>query len=393
MESAGPPVLLGILSLVCLLLAIRSLRRRRLHVNVPTSKTKGVFLGLNEVKGASRSAEPLRSRLAAQPCVWFAWTVEEQWERQVTRTDAEGKTTTETERGWSEVAKGGASMPFELEDETGRIRVAPDGAQIEGVQAFQEECGPADRLYYDHGPAESVAGSVDRRRLVETILPIDVDLYVIGTARMRADIVEPEIAGSDTGELFLISTRSEQQIVSGHFWGIVAATIIGAALAVGAGWTLAKTEGAVIGAGIFLGVLAVVWIVLVYNGLVSVRQRVEMAEAMLDVQLKRRHVLIPRLQSCVAAIAGHEESVLETVAGLRAQGRLVALVEKYPDLKTNENFLQLQDELIDTEDRIALARAFVNNSVTAHNLRVETMPAAIVAKLTGFHRRELLSAP
>ena len=153
---------------------------------------------------------------------------------------------------------------------------------------------------------------------------------------------------------------------------------------------LAQVTGAATGGGVFLGVMAAVWIVLVYNGLVSVRQRVEMSQSMLDVQLRRRHVLVPRLQACVEAIAGHERSVQEQVAGMRARGDVIALVEDYPDLNANENFRRLSDELIDTEDRIALAREFVNNSVTAHNLRVETMPASIVAKLTGFKRREWL---
>ena len=190
--------------------------------------------------------------------------------------------------------------------------------------------------------------------------------------------------------MFLISTRSEEQIVRGYFWAILLGTVLGAACAGGSGWVLAQQEGVVIGVGSFLGIMAIAWTVLVYNGLVSVRQRVEMAEGMLDVQLKRRHTLIPRLQSCVGSIAGHEKTAHERVARLRAKGDLIALAEDYPELKADANFRQLHDQLIDTEDRIALARGFFNNSVTAHNLRVQTMPASIVAKLTGFRRRAWL---
>jgi len=365
MEEVALPIGLAIASAVGLFVAIRSLRRRRLHVNVPTSKTKGVFVGLNEVKGVVRCADPLRSRLAGLRCVWYSW-------------------------AWNTVAHGGDSIPFQLEDDTGRVRVIPRGAEIEGVAAFDRTCRRSDPLYYEHAGHSSVANSTHRRRLHEDALSLGADLYVIGTARMRADVVEAEIAESEFGEMFLISTRSEEQIVRGHFWAILLATILGAACAGGGGWVLTQHEGAAIGAGGFLAVMALTWTVLVYNGLVSVRERVEMADGMLDVQLKRRHVLIPRLQTCIASIAGHEKTAHERVAKLRVKGDLIALAEDYPELKTDANFRHLHDQLIDTEDRIALARGFFNNSVTAHNLRVQTMPASIVAKLTGFRRRKWL---
>ena len=79
-----------------------------------------------------------------------------------------------------------------------------------------------------------------------------------------------------------------------------------------------------------------------------------------------------------------------SVVAMRAKGDLIALVEAYPELKSDAHFLQLQDELIDTEDRIALAREFVNSSVTTYNIRVETLPVAIVARLTGHRKRPLL---
>jgi len=382
---------LGALALLCLGLAIRSLRRRRLHRNVPTSKAKGVFAGLNEIKGRCRSPAPLTSRLAAEACVWYRWSTEEEWEREVTETDAEGKRTTRTESGWQTVARGGEAIPFLVEDDTGRIRVVPDGAEIEGVPSFGETVGPSDPLYYRHGPRSAIGDSTHRRRLSETLLPLDAELYVLGTARMREDAVEAEIAAAEDGdELFLISLRSEEQIVGGHFWAALATTLAGATVAGWAGWRVARVAGAAAGAGGFLGVLALAWAVLVYNGLVMVRQRVGMSESMLDVQLRRRAVLLPRLQSCVAAIAGHERALHERVAALRATGDWIALAEDYPDLKADAHFRRLHEELVDTEDRIALAREFVNNSVTAMNQRVEEMPGAIVAKLGGFRRREWL---
>ncbi|MHC4939343.1 MAG: LemA family protein [Planctomycetota bacterium] len=390
MENLKPLIALGALTLLCLGLAIRSMRRRRLHINVPTSKAKGVFLGLNEVKGTSRCADPLTSRMAAADCVWFSWSVAEEWEREVTETDSEGKKTTRTESGWRTVADGGDAIPFDIEDSTGRIRVDPDGAEIHPVSSFHRTCPRSDPLYYEHGPRGAISDSTHRRRLSESILPTDARLYVLGTARMRKDVVEPEIADSEHGELFLISTDSEEQIVRGQFRAVLIGTLAGTGCAAGAGWVWGEHEPAILGGGIFLAVLALVWIVLVYNGLVSVRTRVEMSEGMLDVQLRRRHVLIPQLQECVRGIAAHESGLQERVAALRTKGELIALAEDYPELTAHANFNHLQGELIETEDRIALAREFVNNSVTAHNLRVEEMPGAVVAKVTGFRRREPL---
>ena len=127
-----------------------------------------------------------------------------------------------------------------------------------------------------------------------------------------------------------------------------------------------------------------------------------MADSMIDVQLRRRHVLIPRLVACVQAAATHEGSTHEQVAAARTgagkdetardQGRVLkqmfALAEAYPDLKTSDNFMKLQADLVDTEDRIALAREFFNGAVTAYNNRLESMPDVLLAKLGSFRKSD-----
>lgn len=158
---------------------------------------------------------------------------------------------------------------------------------------------------------------------------------------------------------------------------------------------------------VFLGLLAVVgfWLVGIYNGLVSLRQRGKQAFSDINVQLKQRHDLIPNLVETVKGYATHEKSTLEDVikarnAAVSAQGpaaqgsaegaltgalsRLIALSEAYPDLKANQNFQQLQGELADIENKISAARRFLNNTVAEYNATREGFPGVLIAQRFGF---------
>jgi LemA protein len=162
---------------------------------------------------------------------------------------------------------------------------------------------------------------------------------------------------------------------------------------------------------IILGVIAllVIWVVLIYNGLVAMRQRVNQAFADVDVQLKQRHDLVPNLVETVKGYASHERGTLEAVvqarnAAMTAQGpaqmaqaenmltgalrQLFALSEAYPDLKANQNFMQLQAELADLENKIAAARRFFNNSVQEYNTGIQSFPAVLLAGSLGFTHKE-----
>jgi LemA protein len=155
-----------------------------------------------------------------------------------------------------------------------------------------------------------------------------------------------------------------------------------------------------------------VWIVAVFNGLVRVRNRVQEAWADIDVQLKRRHDLVPNLVEIVKGYAAHEKSVFEDVTKARAQAlgahnagnkedmasaenalsgtlkTLFAVAEDYPDLKANQNFLALQQELTDTEDKIQAARRFYNGMVMDLNTRIQTFPTNLIAALFKFAPEE-----
>jgi LemA protein len=162
---------------------------------------------------------------------------------------------------------------------------------------------------------------------------------------------------------------------------------------------------------IVLGVIAllVIWVIILYNGLVAMRQRVNQAFADVDVQLKQRHDLVPNLVETVKGYASHERGTLEAVvqarnAAMTAQGpaqmaqaenmlsgalrQLFALSEAYPDLKANQNFQQLQTELADLENKIAAARRFFNNAVQEYNTGIQQFPAVLIAGPTGFTQKE-----
>ncbi|MDX1448602.1 MAG: LemA family protein, partial [Acidimicrobiia bacterium] len=158
----------------------------------------------------------------------------------------------------------------------------------------------------------------------------------------------------------------------------------------------------------------VIWIVVTYNRLVVGRNRVDNAWGQVDVQLGRRNDLIPNLVETVRGYATHEQETLDRViqarnAMQRADGpaeaaeaenlltgalrQLFALAEAYPDLKASDGFRDLQAQLTETEDKIAVARQIYNDAVLTHNNRVQTVPSNLVASLTGFETRPYFDAP
>ena len=160
---------------------------------------------------------------------------------------------------------------------------------------------------------------------------------------------------------------------------------------------------------VVLGILAlaVIFFVANYNGLVRVRNRKDNAWAQIDVQLKRRYDLIPNLMETVKGYMQHERGTLEAVTNARnlaqqtasgdvgarskaegelsgALSRLLVVVENYPDLKANQNFLALQEELASTENKISFSRQYYNDSVLRLNNKIQMFPSNMVASMTGF---------
>ena len=170
---------------------------------------------------------------------------------------------------------------------------------------------------------------------------------------------------------------------------------------------------AILIAAIFL--LPIVYVVLTYNTLVALRNHIKDAWGNIDTELKRRYDLIPNLVATVKGYAAHEKEIFERITQLRSQcmanqGRLgnqaadenllvaalqklLVVVENYPQLKADKNFLQLQRELVETEDRIQAARRFFNGNVRDYRNKCETFPSSIIAGVFGFESHDYFNVP
>jgi LemA protein len=164
---------------------------------------------------------------------------------------------------------------------------------------------------------------------------------------------------------------------------------------------------------LILIIVAIIWAIAVYNGLITLKNRVDEAWSDIDVQLKRRYDLIPNLINTVKGYAAHEKEVFEKVTEARTRAMnagsgqekadaenalsgtlktLFAVSENYPDLKANQNFLELQRELTDTEDKIQASRRFYNGNVRDFNIKIQVFPNNIFAGMLGFSKRDFFEA-
>ncbi|MBI1381497.1 MAG: LemA domain-containing protein [Planctomycetaceae bacterium] len=398
-----------LLAFGALLLGMSALRRARLIQNLPTSKTRGVFLGLVELEGEVQSDAPHVAHLSGLPCVHHRWTVSEHWRRTVVETvrDPKGGTRTRmrTEEGWKEVASGGNSQPFYLVDDEGAVLVRPDGAAIESESLHGETATRDDAIYYGKGPPEAVSNSTGQRRFDEHGLVLGARIYVLGRAGLCDDVVAPEIKKVAGEGPFVISTRGQARVLRGRRWATAGWAALGLGLALlapvlrGAALDSPPPPQHFVAVGlVFVLVWCAAYVWNAANDLIDLKHRVERGRAEVDVQLRRRHDLIPALERLLRAAAVHERETQAALANLRAEDgasggsaraavpTLVALEERYPELLMDRAFAEMHRQLVDTEQRIALARDYHNGIATQFATRLETVPDRFLGALLGLRR-------
>ncbi len=416
------PAAAGVVVAICFVFSLRAGRRQLLIDNLPTSKTAGVFMGLVELEGTAESDAPMKSHLAGVPCVYYRYTVRERTTTTETEsyTDSDGRsqsrTVTKTE--WETVAQGAVdTVPFELKDDRGTIRIQPKGAQVELQTILNRKCGPSDPLY-DQAYARELPDSDRIREFKEEAIRLHARIVVVGNARQRRDIVAAEIAADASAPMFLISTRKEESISRGLRWQFWLLGLAGMAMtALGVylrDQDLHPTQAPVVAhlvrAGALYGFAWLAgWIVMLFNSLIDLRQRVNRAWANIDVELKRRSDLLPTLLKLVNGLLEHERIVQPLLTAMRAQGGATApgrpgpdpaalsnpvriVAEAYPQLKAQAPFAKLQRELAQTEERIALARGYFNDIATFYNTRLAVVPDGLLAGLAGMRARKLMDA-
>ena len=416
------------ISLACLFWWRSVVLFKRTVEDVPTSKVKGVFFGLNEVKGSVMSDAPLQTYLTEKPSVWYEWSISEHWKKTERYRDKDGNQKTRTKSGWRKVDSGGSFQSFFLKDDTGELLIEPEGAKVDAPSTMSSSCSPTDPFYYEKGPDRAIANSTHRRRFSERSLTPNDELYILGPAKLRQEVAKPMIAQSKEAKYYFISTKSETQIIrSKNVWAFiiiifsfVAALVVPVvAISVETGVepqeVMLENPGWIFVSGlIFLAVASLFYLTILYNGLIRVRNRLIHAMGLIEIQLKRRHDLIPSLLKCVKGIASYETEVQELVASYRSLGAnetsrepgeiaekinqgagfvrgLFVLSENYPDLSADQNYDSFMRALLDTEDRIALARQFYNYSLLALQDRLLTFPDVLVAKWFRFRAGKNLS--
>lgn len=391
-------------------------KRRRVYADQPTTPAAAVFAGHNEVVGVAHAAQPLVARRTQTPSVYWSYVLEEERRHtsQVTETDSNGNTSTrsETHEQWHQIeSDGGQLSVIEVVDASGSAVVRTKGANIVERQFYRQEF----RRDNDRGFFARLGDNrTGKYRETERGIAIGDQLFVAGMAYLDTETAVPFLGDSDGP--FLISTKSEDAHTSNlGIWLVLllvvfaVASVLANVLAFDAP-ALERPLTWLPGLAVALvGLFFAVWAT-TYNRLQTVGQSARRAWSLIDVQLERRAALIPNLASLIGAYVEHERSTLETVTRERAAlpedsevtnagataneqtntlRRIIGTIEQTPTLRANANFATMMADLADTENRIAGARTFYNDSVTLMRDRRQTFPGALVARLSPAPSREL----
>ncbi|MFP3906716.1 MAG: LemA family protein [Acidimicrobiales bacterium] len=394
-------------------------RMRRLIVDTPTSKARGVFIGFNEVVGTATADRPLLTRFSREPCVFHDYVELQEIRRR--RNDSQG-----SRRSWIRAGSDRRAVLFEVADDTGAVGVDPSSAEIIGTRIVDTVFEDTRRMIGYSGRSLGGEGATGRFKRREDAIRVGDEVYVLGHAHLVDDGTRAEIR-AEPGFPLYITTMGEAALTRRFAWRGTAMAVL-AAIAVGAAGVVLATPDrvadailpAVAGVALVAVANAAHTLLLVYNGLVRLRERESRAWSLIEVQLNRRGELIPQLVTCVSTYASLEADTQQQIAGLRSgtwtdtghelpdeadieqatetaarqtdtARSLIGLAEAHPELKADELFAQLSDQLVDSENRIALARGYFNDSVTALADRARTFPASIVANRMNLGTRRHLT--
>jgi LemA protein len=334
-------------------------------------------------------------------CVHFTYRLEEQVTR--TRTNSDGKTETYTQWETRQTLSGCA--PFAICQGSDVLQVESDKAQwhyeksdIATAFNWRHSCA-----YMPYPGLASIVGVVGDSK--QTLGPL-MHVPLVVTPRDRADYLKAAERGERwTARFGLLLLLIGLALVG---FGLCRYLQTKATFSKHEWWDpLAGFVGVLVGVS---GTL-LLWTIRTYNSLVIFRTRADMSWSQINVQLKQRYDLIPRLVEVVKGYVAHEKAVLEKLAGLRAQvasggmaatvsaeqeavhglTRVLALAEAYPQLKANDQFRHLSDQITVLEEKIAHARGFFNDSVKEFNVHIAVFPASLVARMCGFHEYPMFS--
>ncbi|MDZ7679201.1 MAG: LemA family protein [Acidimicrobiales bacterium] len=393
-------------------------RRRRKYADRATTPAAALFAGLNLVKGRAWTARALTSRRTGTASVWWEYTLEEERRHTRTVTDSKGRTRTETYTQWHTIETREDGLDeFEVVDDTGAAAVRLRDASVVPRQVHseifrsQEASGILGRIL------SAGSGATGRYRETENVVGYGDDLFVVGECVLDEERLVPVLSNK-----VMVSTRSEESHVRWLTIGVAVTVLVAmTAMAIGVATLVrpdAPTDPVAWVPGLVAGfvLLVIAWVITTYNRLRLVAQGAERAWSLVDVQLRRRHDLIPALSNCVAAHAAHEQrSVVgvteariasaeadpgdeaealsdEAEAQTRALRTILAVAEDAPELTADQSFARLRRELADTEDRIAASRGFYNDSLTILRDRQQRFPGSLVASRVPVAHRDLIAA-
>jgi len=376
--AAGGAVLAALL----MLMAVRSVKLKRLIEAVPTSGSQGLSFGLSELKGRVETDDqfpPLQAPLTNEDCVAFHYKVEEK--------SGSGKN-----RSWRTVESRTEQTPFWLQDDQGRVLVYPQGATIEYPKVHAETKG--------------------NRRYTVRLLDTITNVYCLGFAGLDKERPDHLSIQQDPGAPFLISAKEEDHIVLNRG----ARGFIGIAISLGlslfTATTLLVTDGSFSPDNLLVSALIVPLVlclyvgILHYNDIVFLKNRVQRARANIDTVLQQRHDLWPALENAVKAAMAHEKQLMIRIAQLRADPTasmdstaavertiqqeqaatraLKARIEDYPEMKNHEVVKRFMAIMAQTENYLSLLRNSYTDSAMIYNTRIQTLPDLLLAWLFRF---------